>query len=510
MPRLIPQLVVLILVCVTGVVIGLPAQAQSDPFRHSPNAKRAQSQYHDDLQALRAQHKASVMEAGSRFKATAERHIQRYSNVLSREVRTLTRAGKIEAAYAVRALSNSTDDWEVTPPNQQGVHFLNQIDLAVEGSDNATAKGVDLLVDVEKAGVAYSKQVDAATQRYVEQVEKINETYLKTLERIRKSEQDAGRLSAVTEVTNAIERVKALPVPKRPDAHRDGPQEDTQQGDDSDQASDNSEEQSPSNRTNIFEGIDDNEQGGSRPLNYDKDATWAGYYLLSYSRNGEDGVKFLLKLDSTGGTLLTTSRQSQGSERNNVSIPIKVVRHNERSVLIEHRSDRIDSTTIHEIELVKGVPRVCKAWWSDKAYMSKNDPSQSGQILRMGNPDADLLSLTDGVYRATMSQTKNKANKHEIKAIQFEITVDSGHVMVSRHNKGTNEKNWSEWHAFILNVDTDDKALVMKYDQDEFTWSDLFVIDLSDKDNPVLNHWWRSDWRTRGDAPSSTGALIKQ
>lgn len=82
--------------------------------------------------------------------------------------------------------------------------------------------------------------------------------------------------------------------------------------------------------------------------------------------------------------------------------------------------------------------------------------------------------------------------------------------MISRHNKGENKNGWSEWHAFMLLVETEGNELVMSYDRDEFEWPDLFIIDMSDKTKPVLKHWWRGDWRTRGDGPSSVGELVKQ
>ena len=170
----------------------------------------------------------------------------------------------------------------------------------------------------------------------------------------------------------------------------------------------------------------------------------------------------------------------------------------------------IEGTTMHVIDLVNGSPASCRTWWSEVAYTRNDEPAQIGQAHRMGNPDADLLGLADGVYLAKMAQTRNKANKSENKTIQFEVTVDAGHVMISRHNMSTSENKWSEWHAFMLLVETDGNALAMKYDSDEFDWADLFVIDMSDKTKPVLKHWWRSDWRDRGEGPSAVGELVKQ
>lgn len=501
-----------LLTCGVALLFGADVVADTYRFNESDNAKRAYGKYLVDLNDLRALHKTQVNNAGSRFTLIVDRHLQRYNVALNREVRSLTRAGEIDAAYAVRDLATDSDKWEVTPPDHEGYHFLNGVDLAIEGSKTATDKGVDLLVDVEKAGVLYAKQIAAADEHYVEQAKKIRTALIETIERTLEIEQSAGNLNAADEVSKALKKFKSLPDPQSPGALKRARQSDQKDPSKTSSTSpDDARDESKSTRAEIFEGAHGDEQTTDpRLIRLDKETPWAGYYLLQYRMNGRHGVEFLIKFDAKGGIVLTTSRQSKNNERVNTAIPIEIVSHDPSKVLIKHKADLSDSTHMHEIELRDGVPTRCSVWWSDHAFNCQDEPSQTGRVLRMGNPDADLLGLPDGVYLAKMAQTTSKANKPEHKTIQFEITVDSGHVMVSRHNKSDDEKKWSDWHAFMLLVETKENELVMTYDKDEFDWADLFVIDLSDKDNPVLKHWWRSDWRPRGDDPSAVGKLIWQ
>lgn len=498
-----------------AVVLGvsLPAAADAFPFRHSPNASRAQSQYFEEVKEARSQFMSQLDEAGKRFNLAAEREIQRYASGMNRDVRDLTRAGEVKAAYAVRAMAKSTEEWVVSPPDYNGVHFLNTIDLSVKENDAATSKGMDLLVDVEKLGVLYGKQVDVAFESYVEQVAKSRTALIESLQRLLDAEQSAGRINAVGELTTAIEKFKALPQPQRPDAPIEAQADprDRQAKADAPQGS-NDEPHKPS-RPTIFEGIHEDPGPQSTtpaPLNKDGDVPWAGYYLLKYSRGGQQGIEFMVKLDEKGGTVLFITRQGPGNERVDLSIPVQVVSHDQSQLIISHKSDLHGETHFHEITLLNGKPTSCKAWWTQQSYTSSEAPIQTGSVLTMGSPEADLLGLADGVYLVKAQQRVNKANRSEEKTIQFEITVDAGHVMVSRHNWGKNDRNWSEFHAFMLNVQTDGNQLVMTYDRDAFDWPDTFVIDMSDKTRPVLKHWWRDDWRPRGDAPSSTGEMVKQ
>ena len=327
------------------------------------------------------------------------------------------------------------------------------------------------------------------------------------LERVATNEQDAGRLDALREINRAIEAFKQMPAPPRPDQPEDATRE-TQTKDTT-----RPTEDQPNKPPVIFEGIHDEldpqQASTPKPLDRADGTSWAGYHLLEFG-SGRQSSKFLIKLDAKGGTLLMTSSASQPNDRFYHAIPIEIVSKDDSQVLIKHQSDRFrDTTVMHVIDLVNGKPASCKTWSTDQAYTSNEAPSQTGQVSAMGNPDADLLGLADGVYIAEMQQTINKANRREVKTIHFEITVDGGHAMVSRHHKG-DRAGWSEWHPFMLVVETTGSELAMSYDRDEFDWADLFVIDMSDKANPVLKHWWRGDWRNRGDGPSAVGALVKQ
>jgi len=522
MTRLTRSFVLLLLVSAVCLGVGLPARATTFAFKHSPNAKRLQDKHQDDLRGLLAEYKKMVDDAGGRFEIASRRHIQRYNIALQREVRGLTRDGKIDAALAVQAKVDEIKEWKVSAPDSEGVHFLNKIDLTIEGSDAATSKGVDLLVDAEKAGQLYAKQVDAAFERYKDNVAKTRVSYLESLERVRSSEQSAGRLDAVKEVMAAVKVIKALPPVEKPGKPRviqnTNPTPPSNNNANNNTTDEEDQPDRDPSRPNIFEGVHGDDDAGTNlpPVigidveNEGDTPGWAGYYVIKYSINGRNGVRYVVKLDDRGSTVLFSSRLTQGNERELHNIPIELVRVDRDAVVFKHESDtKVRGNIVHRLSLTDGKPTGGRVWWSDFAFDRNDDPSQTGQVYRLGDPDADLLGLKDGVYIAEMAQVKSKANKPEFKTIKFEVTVDDGHLMISRDHRGT-QRGWSDFHAFLLNVETDGKDLVMNYDRDEFSWPDTFVIDMSDPDAPVLKHWWRGDWRTRGDDPSAQGLLKLQ
>lgn len=158
MHRLTRHYIHLLFVAAVCLGIDLPAHAVTFAFKHSPNAKRLQDKNIKELRGLLGEYKKMVADAGERFEIASRRHIQRYSIALQREVRSLTRDGKIDAAFAVQAKVDESKKWKIYPPNFEGVHFLDKIDLTVEGSDEAAKKAVDLSVEVEKLGQLYAKQ----------------------------------------------------------------------------------------------------------------------------------------------------------------------------------------------------------------------------------------------------------------------------------------------------------------------------------------------------------------
>ena len=469
MHRLTRHFIHLLFVAAVCLGIGLPAQAMTFAFKHSPNAKRLQDKHIQDLRGLLGEYKKMVSDAGDRFEIASRRHIQRYSIALQREVRSLTRDGKIDAAFAVQAKVDESKKWKIYPPNFEGVHFLDKIDLTVEGSEAAAKEAVDLSVEVEKLGQLYAKQVDLAFERYKENVAKTRASYIEALERVLTSEQSAGRLDAVKEVMAAVKAIKELPPVEQPGKPRvvenNNPTRPSGNNDnepDHNHGHEDEPERDPT-RPNIFEGVhgDDEHEGTDKPPVIDIDVEnegdtprWAGYYVIKYSINGRHGVRYVVKLDDEGSTVLFSSRDSKGNDRELQHIPIKITELDSSGIVFKHESDtQVKGTIVHRLSFSDGKPAKGRVWWSEFGFDRNDEPAQTGEVYRLGSPEADLLGLANGVYIAEMAQVKSKSNKPEFKTIQFEVTVDDGNIMISRDHRGT-ARGWSDFHAFMLNVET--------------------------------------------------------
>jgi len=61
----------------------------------------------------------------------------------------------------------------------------------------------------------------------------------------------------------------------------------------------------------------------------------------------------------------------------------------------------------------------------------------------------------------------------------------------------------------MLDVVRQDDKLLLRYDRDAYSFTDVYVVDLSNPKRMRIAHWWSEVQRQRGDKPHSTGVLEK-
>jgi hypothetical protein len=209
--------VLLSLMLVLLLASAASAQSEGIELEHSPNGKRALRLHEEKRAQLVSHYHESIEPHRERFEQTCERHLNRYAALLDREVRALTRKGMLEEAAAVQAAVKQVESLTISPPNSEGLHFLSKATLEVKDNEKATQYGVDLLVDVQSAAEAYTKQTARALKQYKANVNGARQHLQSELAQILEQEQRAGRLDAVQEVQTSIEALKKLPEVTQPE-----------------------------------------------------------------------------------------------------------------------------------------------------------------------------------------------------------------------------------------------------------------------------------------------------
>ncbi|MEM9348039.1 MAG: hypothetical protein AAGB26_15635 [Planctomycetota bacterium] len=472
MDRFIHRLA-LTLACLGVVSAARSTTAQSEDLEieHSPNARHVLRKHAEKRADLEADFLASLAEPAKRFQHTCDRQVKRYTAMLEREVRSLTRAGSIEEAKAVQAAMQRAGSWQVTAPDSKGLHFLSKVNLEVPGSENATKLGVDLLVGIETAGEAYAKQVDRSFEQYKTKVAATRQTLQGELVRINEQEQRAGRLEAVDELNKAITALKQLPEAERPVPETEQAEEPVE--------------------------VETNE----RP-------SYAGFYLIEYETGFLDNAKLMIQLDEEGGTVhrayLDTGRWSWKDYKDPIRVEVK----DKRSLVLTHQDHMRKRDMVHELKLSDGVP-LSAAAWPDKEAHRIGQARCDGSIRVLGSPNADLLGLQDGTYVMAMDMHVNSRRQEERKTYSMKIKVSDGVIYRTHRNWTLKASAWHHLGMEFFTVTTGEDVLTLRFDQGMHNWNDHIEIHLSGEGDPKVRYWWNHAWKADGDRPSLVGKLIR-
>lgn len=466
----------ILFICAIGICTRVQAQENEPVFKHSPSAERSFESYQHDLLELAEDYQRLVAQSDRKFKKSAKRHLDRYESIVELEVRNLTRADSIEAAQASNDLLALLIELEITPPDHEGLHFLSSINLEVAGSDIITKYGVDLLVNVESLGVLYSKQIDAGFAQYKSKVTSTRDAYIKALERVRAKEKQAGRLEAVQEIQAEIDAQKQLPEIQRP----------------------------------VIETGDEVYDG---PIAADK-PKYVGYFIIGYSTGFLERQKYLIQLSEDGG--MVHSRYVYTSETKGkwetISLPIKIVSHEENVLVFTHKAELRNTEVVHEISLNDGVPIKDQAWASEKDRDAGRHAA-NGNIRLAGSPGADLLGLKDGVYLMKKKEVRTLSggkvlvgHKHFIDR----IVVENGVIYRTHRSQSEDAAEWEPVGHNFYHVQAKDGKLILTYDKNMLPeWENVYIINMKDNDDQEMAGWWKAEHAKENRHPNFEGKLIR-
>ena len=456
----------LLLLVVASVSNTVGAQEAEPAFKHSPNAGQSLATHERELESVLKEFHKLVDQSADRFEKSAKRQVERYESMMEREVRTLTRAGQIDAAAAARDLLDKIKALPITPPDDEGVHFLTTQTLEVPGSDKATKYGVDLQVNVESAGVQYTRQVEAGVKQYQTNVLTARKNYTEALKKVLSTEQRAGRLEAVREIQQAIDAQNKLPEVARPIM--------------------------PQDVVEVEEGP----------------PAYLGYYVIEYLGGFLEGERVLVRLAKDEGTLcakFVKTTTTRGYWKT-IDIPVTIVSRDEASLVFSHKESQRDDEAIHELMLVEGKPVQGSAYRSKQDFKAKRDASR-GSVKVVGSPDADMLGLKDGIYIMEMTYN-DRVNNDDVFRIRMEIefgTICRTH----RYSSNNVDKGWDPLGRQFFTVTTHGKELLLEYDRNMFPdWDTVVVFDLTKKGKPVAKEWSDKEDYEAGLKPKMIGELI--
>jgi hypothetical protein len=454
----------LLIACTLLIGVSVDAQDTEPTFENSPNAMQAIKAHQAELEGSLRGFNRAVDQAEERFELSAKRFRSRYESLVKREVRDLTREGKLEVATAVSELVTKIEALAITPPDGEGLHFLSKVDLKVDGSETTTKLGVDLLVDIESAASTYQEQLDTALQQYKASVLKSRESLTTTLERVLTQEQQAGRLKAVKEVQAGIEVIKQL---KDVDPPARYPR--------STEAGDQSAAQGPA---------------------------YVGYYRVDYFDGNTPRESFFLELTEKDGMIYRQSWPSfKGLFTEKTNWPITDVRVQGDELTFTQHHSKVGEVS-HEMKLADGIPT--------QDVISPGSPRfKTGRVTKLGTVHEDMLGLQDGVYLADIVQHENPGGRRVGKPAQLRIEVERGQFVWTNTRWHVGPE--SEREPRIMNVQIEGKKLIMQVDPKlRFDNRDhAMVIDMA-QDPPTVSHWWYQSAYERGSKPHMSGVLKKQ
>ncbi|MEO0477332.1 MAG: hypothetical protein AAF085_15395, partial [Planctomycetota bacterium] len=312
-----------------------PATAEPT-FKHSLNAQRTLKKHGGVLDGLKAGYFKAAEQAGKRFEKTAQRHVDRYASLVEREVRSLTRAGEIDAATAANEMMAKVQELLIAPPDSNGLHFLSKQNTEVPGSDKVTKYGVDLLVDIESAGVLYGKQLDIAFESYETKVIVAWNSLKADLEKVLNAEQRAGRLDAVREIKTVLDSQKNAPEIPRPSLEKK-----------------------------------------AGPAKGDPPA-YLGYHIIEYHSGFMQRERFIVRISEDDGMLASRYvRKTTGSGTwETLDIPVKIESQDKKLLVISHKDGQRETEVVHELWIDEGKLVQSFAWRSKKDYKSRRDAAQ--------------------------------------------------------------------------------------------------------------------------------------
>jgi|GEM_PF-2222946 len=455
--------------------------AEDAEMASSPNGQRAQRLFNEQLEALKKDYFKRADEPVQRFEQASERHVARYVGLLERQVIALTRAGNFDAAQAVQAALEQSKQWVLTPPDKDGLHFLSKVSLDVPADAQSSKYGVDLLVNIEKTGELYTKQVEQLFKRYEADVIAARMAFEKTLQDISDIEQREGRLSAVKQVRAAIEVVKNLPAVQMPEAPVDNAQPD------------GPDKRAVAEKIDLPEGT-------------------AGTYNVFYRDiNNSSRLRAMLLMTSEGCYCLGRYTLAEGEEQARWDVkqlPITLLERNENTLVLSYTLP--DGTDIiHEFAAGQRSQSDARYWRGKENYPLRGN-AMSCNIYKSGSAMPRSLGIEDGVYEMKMKILTDTEGNPMQKDVRLKILVIDGVMVKTHHNFTDSPDRWQDsepiaYYAYErdgqINITPDRGLAFIRH----LAYMDMEAVNGERK----IRYWWDDNWQREGQGPSMTGVFKK-
>ena len=215
-----PALVVVMIGLLFSAGIVPSAKAEQPDLSQSRHAQGALREHRLALHELEDGYFKSLDLAAERFAKSSTAHVRRYIDGMNRFKTQHKRDGNESTVVFIEALIDLASSWKLSAPDAQGMHFLSDADLVVQGDEEATKLGTDLVARIERLVPAYQRQVDSAFSRYEKNVQSEWKAYIKALEKARLEELRAGRHKAVIQIEEALEGLKSQALKRFRDPDR--------------------------------------------------------------------------------------------------------------------------------------------------------------------------------------------------------------------------------------------------------------------------------------------------
>lgn len=462
------------------------AQAEGLELKHSPNGKRALQLHAEKRQGLEATYLESIGDPLTRFEQTCERHIKRYTSMLDREIRTLTRQGSLEQAKAVQAAMEQAEEWTITAPNNKGLHFLSKTNLQVEGSEKATKFGVDLQVGVESAGVLYNKQVDRLFTQYQSKVQAARESLQGELAKVKDIEQRAGRLDAVQELQAALAAMKKLPAIEKPQPKASEPED----------------------------GARDRPGREIKPFDKFKvSEAFLGFYSIRY--NGPDRLYREVLVELREDRALVRGEYSYTRERE-----IKWTQE-DSGVEVGKRNDtgmswRFEESSGAEVVINLQLTERYSRVYIDSGTTFSMSTDKSGfteparcYVRKLGYKPETVKGFEDGVYNIALD-LKRDPEGNEIKGeMKFRLEVTSGTFFINQRTSVDKPDKFKDCMPTVFRVRAQGGNIIWEAEYSLGRQQEMFVQRVLKDGTKEMQLWWdRSDYRN-GQTADAFGTLTK-
>lgn len=471
------MLVFALLLC--GLVVGQASAAGEGDyeFEHSPNGERTQRSHIQALEKLAQEYKEHSKLPGKRFVQTSERSVDRYASMLKRIVVEQTRAGDIEGATAVQAAVKAAESWQITPPDNSGLHFLSRANLEVVGNEKATKLGIDLLVNIEKTGVLYQKQIDQAFERYAGQVKAARKTYRDALGRVLATEQRAGRLQAVQEIQGALKALEDLPEVKRPEV------------------------QAPI--TEAPENALPKEEAQRVELPQDA----AGVYMIYFNdtENRNNMFRAVLMLHQSGCYVLGRHNRYNRTKPWDIKLlPMEMVRKNGNSVVFKFDTPE-KQQFVFLVDTSENADRESFHWSSVEDYQANRVGKQS-RVYKIGRKLPNEFHVPDGNYIMDMRMRQDREGNRDDGVMKYYVNVVNGYMFKTMENDSEDDREWEVTVPMVFRPMVAGNDLTFYPETIIEYRRDYFIFNKAGEGEVQIRYWW--DSKNRSEPPSMVGKLV--